>query len=138
MNSLRWSSRYGKATVPMTVSDASGDSAVIAYLKGKPVIHHGRQYQVKTNGPVYREQLKLNAFWRTLIDQKNGVYYFDSALSPQMVWVNLNQIDLKSGSGVRAIKIEGNEALQGNVNRQQRHGACISASPAAATAIRRR
>ena len=37
-------------------------------------------------------------WWRTLIDQKNGVYYFDSALSPQMVWVNLNQIDLKSGA----------------------------------------
>ena len=37
-------------------------------------------------------------WWRTLIDQKNGLYYFDSALSPQMVWVNLNQIDLKSGA----------------------------------------
>jgi hypothetical protein len=35
-----------------------------------------------------------------------------------MVWVNLNQIDLKSGSGMRAIKIEGNEALQSNVSRQ--------------------
>ena len=29
-------------------------------------------------------------WWRSLIDQKNNVYYFDSALSPQMVWVNLN------------------------------------------------
>jgi choloylglycine hydrolase len=37
-------------------------------------------------------------WWRTLIDHKNGLYYFDSALSPQMVWVNLNQIDLKSGA----------------------------------------
>ena len=175
-----------KATVHMAVSDASGDSAVIEYLKGKPVIHHGRQYQVMTNSPVYSEQLKLNAFWstkdrthelpgsiqspdrfvrgsfyleqlpptsdprqalagvmsvmrnisvpwgtpdpehpnisptwwRTLIDQKNRVYYFDSALSPQMVWLNLNQIDLGPGSGVRAIKIEGNDTLQGNVTRQ--------------------
>ncbi len=54
-----------KATVHMAVSDASGDSAVIEYLKGKPVIHHGRQYQVMTNSPVYSEQLKLNAFWST-------------------------------------------------------------------------
>jgi penicillin V acylase-like amidase (Ntn superfamily) len=175
-----------KATVHMAVSDASGDSAVIEYLKGKPVIHHGRQYQVMTNSPVYSEQLKLNAFWstkdrthelpgsiqspdrfvrgsfyleqlpptsdprqalagvmsvmrnisvpwgtpdpehpnisptwwRTLIDQKNRVYYFDSALSPQMVWLNLNQIDLAPGSGVRAIRIEGNDTLQGNVTRQ--------------------
>jgi len=43
-----------KATVHMAVSDASGDSAVIEYLKGKPVIHHGRQYQVMTNSPVQR------------------------------------------------------------------------------------
>jgi len=54
------------------------------------------------------------------------VYYFDSALSPQMVWVNLNQIDLKPGSGVRAIQIEGNEGLQGNVTRQLQPAAAIS------------
>jgi len=175
-----------KATVHMAVSDASGDSAVIEYLKGKPVIHHGRQYQVMTNDPIYSEQLKLNAFWstkdrhqelpgsiqspdrfvrgsyflqqlpptrdtrqalagvmsvmrnvsvpwgqadpehpnisptwwRTLIDQKNQVYYFDSALSPQMVWVNLRQLDFKPGSGIRAIQIEGNDTLQGDITSQ--------------------
>jgi penicillin V acylase-like amidase (Ntn superfamily) len=175
-----------KATVHMAVSDASGDSAVIEYLKGKPVIHHGRQFQVMTNSPVFSEQLKLNSYWttrdrtkelpgsiqspdrfvrasyyvqqlppttdrrqalagvmsvmrnisvpwgtpdpehpnisptwwRTLIDQNAQVYYFDSALSPQMVWVNLKQIDLRPGSGIRAIKIEGNEALQGNLTSQ--------------------
>jgi hypothetical protein len=35
-----------------------------------------------------------------------------------MVWVNLKQIDFRPGSGIRAIKIEGNEALQGNVTSQ--------------------
>ncbi|MFN6339594.1 MAG: linear amide C-N hydrolase [Cyanobacteriota bacterium] len=182
-----------KATVHMAVSDASGDSAVIEYLKGKPVIHHGRRYQVMTNSPVFSEQLKLNGYWvtrdrtkelpgsiqspdrfvrasyyvgqlppttdprqalagvmsvmrnvsvpwgtpdpehpnisptwwRTLLDQKNQVYYFDSALSPQMVWVNLRQIDFRPGSGIRAIKIEGNEALQGNVNSQLKAAAGI-------------
>jgi choloylglycine hydrolase len=53
-----------------------------------------------------------------LIDQSAQVDYFDSALSPQMVWVNLKQIDFKPGSGIRAIKIEGNDALQGNVTSQ--------------------
>ena len=172
-----------KATVHMAVSDASGDSAVIEYLKGKPVIHHGRQYQVMTNSPVYSEQLKLNGYWitrdrsrelpgsiqspdrfvrasyyvqqlpptadprqalagvmsvmrnisvpwgtpdpqhpnisptwwRSLLDQSNQVYYFDSALSAQMVWVNLKQLDLRPGSGIRAVKVEGNDNLQGNV-----------------------
>ena len=31
-----------------------------------------------------------------------------SGLSPQMVWVNLNQIDFRPGSGIRSIRIEGN------------------------------
>jgi choloylglycine hydrolase len=182
-----------KATVHMAVSDASGDSAVIEYLKGKPVIHHGRQYQVMTNSPIYSEQLKLNGYWvtrdrskelpgsiqspdrfvrgsyynaqlpptsdprqalagvmsvmrnisvpwgtpdpehpnisptwwRTLLDQKNGVYYFDSALSPQMVWLNLRQIDFSPGSGIRAIAIETNPSLQGKLNAQLRPGTAI-------------
>jgi choloylglycine hydrolase len=36
-------------TVHLSVTDASGDSAIIEYLDGKPVIHHGRQYQVTSN-----------------------------------------------------------------------------------------
>ena len=182
-----------KATVHMAVSDASGDSAVIEYLKGKPVIHHGRQYQVMTNSPVFSEQLKLNAYWqtrdrnrelpgsiqspdrfvrasyfvqqlpatreplqalagvmsvmrnvsvpwgtpdpehpnisptwwRTLLDQKNGVYYFDSALSPRMVWVNLRQIEFRPGSGIRAIRIEGDPELQGNLTSRLRPAPAI-------------
>jgi choloylglycine hydrolase len=64
-------------------------------------------------------------WWRTLIDQKNKVYYFDSALSPQLVWLNLNRIDFRPGSGIRAIKIEGNDALQGDVTNQLRPAAPI-------------
>jgi len=33
----------------LSVEDRSGDSAVIEYLNGVPVIHHGRQYRVTTN-----------------------------------------------------------------------------------------
>ena len=36
-----------------------------------------------------------------------------SGLSPQMVWVNLNQIDFRPGSGIRAIRIEGNDGPAG-------------------------
>ena len=44
-------------TVHLSVTDASGDSAIIEYLDGKPVIHHGRQYQVMTNSPTYDRQV---------------------------------------------------------------------------------
>jgi choloylglycine hydrolase len=51
--------RGHKATVHLAIEDASGDSAIIEYVGGKPVIHHGREFRVMTNDPTYDEQLKL-------------------------------------------------------------------------------
>jgi choloylglycine hydrolase len=48
-----------KATVHLALEDATGDSAIIEYIGGKPVIHHGREYRVMTNDPPYHEQLEL-------------------------------------------------------------------------------
>jgi choloylglycine hydrolase len=171
-------------TVHMSVSDPSGDSAIIEYLDGKPVIHHGRQFQVMTNSPTYDEQLKLNAkwddvdknkelpgsiqsqdrfvrasyylsklpqtsderqavagvfsvmrnvsvpwgvgdpehpnlsptYWRSVADSTNKIYYFESALSPNIVWVNLNNINFTPGSGIRAVAVEGNYSIIGNID----------------------
>ena len=44
-------------TVHLSVSDASGDSAIFEYIDGKLVIHHGKQYQVMTNSPIFSEQI---------------------------------------------------------------------------------
>jgi choloylglycine hydrolase len=48
-----------KATVHLAIEDASGDSAIIEYINGKPVVHHGRQYRIMTNDPSYDQQLAL-------------------------------------------------------------------------------
>jgi choloylglycine hydrolase len=48
-----------KSTVHLAIEDASGDSAIIEYIGGKPVIHHGHEFTVMTNDPTYDEQLKL-------------------------------------------------------------------------------
>jgi penicillin V acylase-like amidase (Ntn superfamily) len=48
-----------RATVHMAIEDATGDSAILEYLNGKLVIHHGRQFRIMTNAPAYDEQLKL-------------------------------------------------------------------------------
>jgi len=37
--------------IHLSISDATGDSAIFEHLGGKLVIHHGRQYQVMTNSP---------------------------------------------------------------------------------------
>ena len=54
------------ATLHLSLSDAHGDSAIIEYIDGKQVIHHGRDYQVMTNSPVFDQQLALNAYWKEI------------------------------------------------------------------------
>lgn len=155
------------ATLHLSISDASGDSAIIEYIGGKQVIHHGREYQVMTNSPIFSEQLALNKYWqslggtvmlpgtnraadrfarasfyvqaipkfsdsrmaiasmfsvirnasvpygirtenepnisstlwRTVADQKNGLYFFESALTPNVFWVDVKALDLSATTG---------------------------------------
>jgi penicillin V acylase-like amidase (Ntn superfamily) len=48
-----------KANVHLALEDAGGDSAIIEYIEGKPLIHHGREFGVMTNDPSYDQQLLL-------------------------------------------------------------------------------
>lgn len=54
------------ATLHLSMSDASGDSAIVEYIGGRQVIHHGRQFQVMTNSPTFDQQLALNAYWKEI------------------------------------------------------------------------
>ncbi|RYU62085.1 linear amide C-N hydrolase [Methylolobus aquaticus] len=51
--------RGHKANVHLAIDDASGDSAIIEFVNGKRVVHHGREYRIMTNDPTYDEQLAL-------------------------------------------------------------------------------
>lgn len=53
-------------TVHLAISDPSGDSAIFEYVGGKLVIHHGRQFQVMTNSPVFDEQIALDKYWQQI------------------------------------------------------------------------
>jgi penicillin V acylase-like amidase (Ntn superfamily) len=176
-----------EGSVHLAISDPSGDSAIFEYVKGKLVIHHGRQYQVMTNSPVFDQQLALNAYWeqigatamlpgtnraadrfvrasfyinavpktaviddavasafsvirnasvplgittpgqpniastlwRSVIDQKNRRYFFDSARSPTVFWVSLDDMDFTAGKGVKKLTIsDGSVFFSGNVASQ--------------------
>jgi penicillin V acylase-like amidase (Ntn superfamily) len=48
-----------KTTVHLAMEDLGGDSAIVEYIEGKPVVHHGREYRVMTNDPTYDQQLEL-------------------------------------------------------------------------------
>ncbi len=171
-------------TAHLAISDETGDSAILEYLDGKLVVHHGRQYAVMTNSPPYDQQLALNAYWdliggskflpgtigaadrfvrlnynlksspkyadrklavasvlsqiraigvplgmqdpekpnlamtlwRSVLDQGAKVYYFETALMPAVMWIDLNKIDFAKGSGVRKIPIDAKTALAGEVS----------------------
>lgn len=56
-----WSSDLGLAAplgLHLAVEDTSGDSAIVEYVAGKLVIHHGAEYRVMTNDPHLDEMLE--------------------------------------------------------------------------------
>jgi choloylglycine hydrolase len=53
-------------------------------------------------------------YWRTLSDHKNKVYYFDSASSPTVFWVPLNELDLKEGAPVKKLTLQGGKTYSGS------------------------
>ena len=54
------------ATMHLSVSDASGDSAIFEYINGELRIHHSRDYKVMTNSPIFSEQLAISSYWNDI------------------------------------------------------------------------
>jgi penicillin V acylase-like amidase (Ntn superfamily) len=182
------------AQLHLSLSDSSGDSAILEYIDGKLKIHHGKQFQVMTNSPQFDHQLALNAYWqdiggtvflpgtnraadrfarasffikaiptkvdpnfikavpggtfdnqaaasvlsvvrsvsvplgittpgepniastlwRTVADQKNKIYFFDSSTSPNAFWVRLDDLDLKEGAPAKKLTMAGGKVFSGN------------------------
>ena len=42
----------------LAIEDASGDSAIMEFVDGKEVVHHGKQFTVMTNEPPLQQQLE--------------------------------------------------------------------------------
>jgi penicillin V acylase-like amidase (Ntn superfamily) len=180
---------HAKATVHLSLSDASGDSAIIEIVDGGQVrIHHDRRYLVMTNSPPFAEQLanleKYHVFgggqplpgtseasdrfvraayyiqnqtkpadlrqtvarvlsvmrnvaqpfvqpdpnrpeashtiWRTVADSTNRLYFYESTLSPNIVWVGLDGLDFSAGQPVRKLDLVNSGDLVGDVTGQFR------------------
>lgn len=43
----------------IALADTSGDSAIIEFVAGELTVHHGSEYTVMANSPLYAEQLQL-------------------------------------------------------------------------------
>ena len=67
-------------------------------------------------GLTHTSQPNLSStIWRTVSDQKNLVYYFDSATRPNTFWVSLAKLNLKPGATVKKLTIQNGEVFSGEV-----------------------
>ena len=162
-----------EATVHLSMSDATGDSAIIEFVDGEMVIWHDRSYQVMTNEPTYERQLAVRDYWegvnprefmpgtvratdrfvrasfyinaveqtadprraaaavfsvirqtsvpwgisiadqpnlsttrwRVVADHRDRRYYVESVTSPSVFWVEMANLDLAEGTGVRKLDL---------------------------------
>lgn len=54
--------------------------------------------------------------WRTVADQKNLVYYFESVLTPNTFWVDLKKLDFSNVSDVKVLKLDKGQIYAGEVS----------------------
>jgi choloylglycine hydrolase len=172
----------------LAISDVTGDSAIFEYVEGELVIHHGKEYTVMTNSPVFDQQLAVDRYWesvgginmlpgthrssdryartkwnldampnftdkrmcisavlsllrsisvplgisdpqkpniasttwRTLADLEGRIYYFCSAYSPSVIWVDMDNLRLAPGSRPAKLDLENHPVLLGEVSRHFR------------------
>ncbi|CAM4433517.1 MAG: hypothetical protein LEGION0403_FIIPPAGN_01121 [Legionella sp.] len=199
-----------ESTVHLSLSDSTGDSAIFEYIAGKLVIHHGKQYHVMTNSPIYSKQLALNEYWkdiggtvflpgtsraadrfartsfylgalpkaldknyisavpgqryehqavanvmslmravsvplgvttpeqpniastlwRTVADQKNRVYYFDSSTIPNTFWVSLEKLNFTEGASVMLLALDKAQIYAGEVSAEFKPATAFTFMPA--------
>jgi len=54
--------------------------------------------------------------WRTAADQKRKIYFFESTLSPNIIWVSFDKLDFKQGAAVKKLHLVGNYEMTGDVS----------------------
>lgn len=57
-----------------------------------------------------------STIWRTVHDQKARVLYFDSATSPTVFWMPLEQCDFTTGSTVKKLPLKGGRTYSGDAS----------------------
>ncbi len=56
--------------------------------------------------------------WRSVADQKNLVYYFETVKTPNTFWVDLKKIDFSKNSGTKRLSVSKNETYAGETSAQ--------------------
>lgn len=56
-----------------------------------------------------------STLWRTVSDQKNKIYYFDSSTRPNAFWITLNQLNFNPEEPVKRLSLSEGEVYSGEV-----------------------
>lgn len=56
--------------------------------------------------------------WRTVADQRDKVYYFESTMSPNIFWVDFKGVDFSAGTPIRKLTLTNGEIYAGNAARE--------------------
>jgi len=173
-----------KSGLHLSLSDASGDSAILEFIGGALAVHHSGDHRVMTNSPVYEQQLAINAYWKeiggdvmlpgtsraadrfvrasfhlgnlptevdartaaagvfsvqrnaskplgasspdrpelsktlwtTVSDSMAGRYFFQDTLTPDVFWVDLDQLDFANSPRSRRLDLQGHPIVSGEAS----------------------
>ena len=90
------------------------------------VLPGGGQCRIKQTSSTISTQVSIMYPVLTLLVISIPAHYFVPALSPQMVWLNLEELDFDAGTGVRLISVETDFFLQGKLNDKLQNTTAIS------------
>lgn len=73
-----------------------------------------RSVSVPLGISVPNEPNIASTLWRTVSDQKDRIYYFDSSTSPNAFWVPLSDLNFTPGAPVKKLTLTGGKIYSGN------------------------
>lgn len=74
-----------------------------------------------------------SSIWRTIADQKNKIYFFDSAVRPNTFWVPFSDLDFTKGAPVKKLSMANEEVYAGNASAHFKEATPFEFLPATGT-----
>jgi len=72
----------------------------------------------RTSAPNPDEPNESTTRWLSVSDLTNGVYYYASTMSPNVIWVQLKDIDFSEGTPIRKLDLVNHPDRVGNCTKQ--------------------
>lgn len=120
----RSSDRFARASFYLDAIPKKADPNYIGAVPGKSydyqavaqVMSISRAVSVPLGISIPDKPNLSSTIWRTIADQKNRIYYFDSATRPNVIWVAFDKVDFSKGAPVKKLDLQNNQLYSGEVS----------------------